>query len=75
MMEDSEVGKTCLINCYINKVFDITDSTTVACYKFYILDSPDGKVKTEQQIQNTSEQEACRSLALFQRYRCYSACI
>lgn len=63
MLGESGVGKTCLINRYINNTFDTTEPTTGAFFKYHILTSSDRTVKITQQIWDTAGQEAYRSLA------------
>ena len=65
MVGESGVGKTCLINRFVNNVFDNTEPTKAASFKSRTLTSSDGKTDIRQMIWDTAGQEIYRSLASF----------
>lgn len=65
MVGESGVGKTCLINRYVNNVFEATDATTASSFKSRNMTSPDGTMNIRQMIWDTAGQEVYRSLASF----------
>ena len=65
MLGESGVGKTCLINRYIDDVFKIYPITKTASFKSHLMIAPYGNSEIQQMIWDTAGQEIYRSLASF----------
>ena len=65
MLGESGVGKTCILNRYINNTFEAIGSTSYAKFQSKVLYSSDNQYELKQTIWDTAGQEIYRSLAPF----------
>ena len=65
LLGGSGVGKTSILNRYMNNGFEENKSTINATFNMKVIDDPNGKFKIKQIIWDTAGQEIYRSLASF----------